>query len=931
MDLQTHWPRAPRRSRHRLRSVVNTTLTLWSATLWLTTALSPAATLPDPFAWPAFTRDARPGAYWWWLGSAVDRPNLTRELERYHAAGLGAVHVIPIYGAKGWEDRYLSYLSPEWLAMLRHTVTEADRLHMNVDMTTGTGWCFGGPAVTDEEANASVAWKTYDVAAGSCLLEKLDARSVQSLAAFGPDDRFEELTARIQADGSIDWTPADGPWRVYAVSQKPSGQRVKRAAPGGAGHMLNLIYPQAMTNYLRRFEEAFANFGNSRPRAQYHDSYEYRSDWAPDFFVQFERRRGYRLERELSALFASEPSDRTARVKCDYRETISDILTDTTLPLWAGWARRNGFLTRNEAHGSPGNWLDLYATADIPETEMFHLDRSRLISKFASSAAHVGGKRLVACETGTWLKEHFTETLADMKFLLDDLFLSGVNHIFYHGSCYSPDEAGWPGWLFYASYEMNPRNSIWRDVPALNGYATRCQSVLQDGRPDNDLLLYWPIHDLWHSQTGLARNLTVHARGWFEEQPFGQTASNLWNRGYAFDYVSDRQLTSARAARGTVRIGDGTWSAIVVPPCEHLPLATFSHLLALAEGGATIIFEGDFANDVPGWANLEPRRADYRQLRDRLLASRLVTSARNAPALSAYSFGRGRVLVGDLESALAAADVSREPMFDRPGMMCIRRAFAGGHHYFIANRSEQSAVNDWVSLARPANSVVIMDPLTGRTGKGALRRGSGRRAEVFLQLPPGGSVVLRTFDRQKVKGPGWQSWEEAGAPAPLAGNWQVRFVSGGPELPGPFETTRLASWTELGDANAQRFAGTARYRLTFDRPEPPVEHWQLDLGEVCQSARVRLNGEELGTLFTPPFRVVLANLKPTGNQLEIEVTSVAANRIRDLDRRGVVWRNFHDINFVNIDYRPFDASNWPLTPAGLLGAVRLTPLRQLIP
>jgi hypothetical protein len=37
---------------------------------------------------------------------------------------------------------------------------------------------------------------------------------------------------------------------------------------------------------------------------------------------------------------------------------------------------------------------------------------------------------------------------------------------------------------------MNPRNSIWRaDVPALNAYATRCQAVLQSGRPDNDLLL----------------------------------------------------------------------------------------------------------------------------------------------------------------------------------------------------------------------------------------------------------------------------------------------------------------------------------------------------------------------------------------------------------------------------------------------------------
>jgi hypothetical protein len=65
-------------------------------------------------------------------------------------------------------------------------------------------------------------------------------------------------------------------------------------------------------------------------------------------------------------------------------------------------------------------------------------------------------------------------------------------------------------------------------------------------------------------------------------------------------------------------------------------------------------------------------------------------------------------------------------------------------------------------------------------------------------------------------------------------------------------------------------------------------------------------------------------LKPAGNQLEVEVTGVSANRIRDLDRRGVPWKNFHDINFVNIDYQPFNAADWPLTDSGLLGPVTLT-------
>ena len=94
----------------------------------------------------------------------------------------------------------------------------------------------------------------------------------------------------------------------------------------------------------------------------------------------------------------------------------------------------------------------------------------------------------------------------------------------------------------------------------------------------------------------------------------------------------------------------------------------------------------------------------------------------------------------------------------------------------------------------------------------------------------------------------------------------------------------------------QAFAGTAKYETTFDAPNPRSAirdpQFFLDLGDVRQSARVSVNGKDYGTLITPPFRVVVDNLKPTGNALEVEVTSVAANRIRDLDRRGVNWKTF---------------------------------------
>ena len=73
------------------------------------------------------------------------------------------------------------------------------------------------------------------------------------------------------------------------------------------------------------------------------------------------------------------------------------------------------------------------------------------------------------------------------------------------------------------------------------------------------------------------------------------------------------------------------------------------------------------------------------------------------------------------------------------------------------------------------------------------------------------------------------------------------------------------------------------------------------------------------------FTIALDGLRPRGNVLEVEVTNLSANRLRDLDRRGVAWRVFHDINVVNIDYKPLDASGWDVLPSGLVGPVTLAP------
>lgn len=803
---------------------------------------------PDPFAWAQVTKENMPGTRWWWMGSAVNPGDLARELKAYREAGLGTVEIVPIYGARGYENQCVDYLGPKWMELLKKTLSEATKLGMDVDMVTGSGWCFGGPGVSDQDANA--------------------------LAVYGNG----------------------------AVSQKPSGQKVKRSGPDWQGWMLNPLFPDSMTRYLERFSKAFAGYDGPRPHAQTHDSYEYNSNWAPDFPEQFERRRGYSLQEELPALFEGrgEP-EHVARVKDDYRETAYDLIHES-ISRWTQWSHDHGFLSRNQAHGSPGNWLDIYAASDMPETEInfYKGGANILISKFASSAAHVAGKNIVSSETGTWSAEHFTETLSALKSLCDHFFLAGVNRIMWHGTASSPADAPWPGWCFYASTEMNPRNAIWRDAPALHAYLTRVQGMMQSGRPDNDVLLYWPIHDLWHDPKGLLKPMTVHRVDWFNKQAFGWTAEMLWKHGCAFDYVSDKLLQGAKAEKGTIRLGDGRYRAVVVPECVHMPLETMKKLESLSREGAAVIFEGSVPRDVPGSHDLEKRRAEMQ-----VLAAKFTSTPD-----------------GQLDAALEKSGVRREQaLAGHEGLEFTRRAIDGGHVYFIANRGA-NPLDQPVRLASPLQQAVILDPANGSTGLAQVPDGCVR-----LQLDPGESLLVRTLEAPAPPdSPLWLYRNPGGPAAELIGRWEVRFTEGGPTLPPPFVTEKLASWSELGGPEAQSFAGAATYALRFNAPaDNKAQGWILDLGKVVQSARVRLNGKDLGTLFAPPFRVPIGSLKPHDNLLEVEVTGTSANRIRDLDVRGVKWKIFYDANVLSSKYKPFDASQWTIAEQGLLGPVTLQP------
>lgn len=902
--------------------------------------------------WPSVTQTSRPWTRWWWEGSAVDKQGLTAAMEKYQQAGLGGLEITPIYGVKGYEQQFIPFLTPKWMDMLQHSLDEGKRLNLGIDMATGTGWPFGGPWVTDADASKYITFKKYTLAAGARLTEPVQFiqepvirtangkpatnliepvvanKDLQALAldqvrfkkpiplvaliAYDEKGKALDITNKVDAQGNLQWSPQSGTSTIYALFQGWHGKMVERAAPGGEGLAIDHFSLPAIQHYLEHFDQSFKGHDLKGLRCFFNDSYEVddargQANWTPDFFTAFQQKRGYDLRTELPALLANDDSDRHTRVLYDYRMAVSELVLEKFTRPWHAWAAAKGKLIRNQSHGSPSNILDLYDAIDIPETEGTDILRF----KFATSTANVSGKPLASAEAATWLNEHFQSSLGDVKLALDKYFAGGVNHIFYHGTNYSPPQETWPGWLFYAAVHFTPANPFWKDFGALNAYVTRCQSFLQQGRSDNDLLLYFPFHDR-NNQPG--RELLHHFDGMegFDGTYFKQAGEELLEEGYAFDLISDLQLQKATAEKGKVRTSGGNrYQAILLADVKYLPLETLEKLRDLAKAGVMILMFENMPQDVPGLHKLDERRTAFKKTMEELAACKTV------------------FLNNHLSELMKSGKVRNENF---PDLMFVRRAYDKGHYYFLSNTGEKR-LQEYISLSSPARTAALFDPMLERSGIADIKTAADGSLQVYVDLEPGESCILQTSSTV-LKGKPFPYATAIGEAVTLNSEWEVKFLEGGPTLPAATKVKQLSSWTEFPVAGVAQFSGTAEYTTHFKKSGTSADAYEINLGKVNESATIILNGKKLATLIGPVFKLVIpaTDLK-NDNTLQVIVTNSMANRITDMDKRGLPWKKFYNTNMPArlAENRGadglFTAANWQPKASGLTGPVTLIPVK----
>lgn len=820
-------------------------------------------------SWPQATPEMRPGTRWWWLGSAVDSINLKRSIEEYARAGMGSVEITPIYGVKGNDRNEIKYLSPEWMKMLSLVETEAGANGILVDMNQGTGWPFGGPEVTLDDAACKAIFLIDTVERGLTPVKPLPDKEKPMAKLIAESRRHLEGNKE----------------EVIRAYLSRTLQTVKRAAPGGEGYVLDHFDRNAVASYLSKFDKAFRENGISYPHNFFNDSYEvFGANWTPTLFQEFEKRRGYDLKEKLPELLGL--VDDGNEVLADYRETLGELLLENFTQQWADWAHRRGTEVRNQAHGSPANLIDVYAAVDVPEIEGFGLsdfgikglrtdkgfnrknDSDVSMLKYASSAAHITGKPLTSSETFTWLTEHFRTSLSQMKPDLDLMLTCGVNHIFFHGTTYSPFSDPWPGWKFYASIDMSPTNTIWRDAPAMMDYVTRCQSMLQEGRPDNDFLVYLPVGDMWRRRLapkdkGLLMGFSIHSMGKLAPD-FIKSVMEIDSLGYDCDYISDKYLMTTEYKDGKLVTAAGTpYKALVIPGSGKLKPTLKAHLDSLSASGAKIIY--------------------------------------------------------GIDSAKMASAAKPEQLRTEYSLRTIRRATEDGYIYFMANLTPKD-VEASVPLANGFTDAVWFDPMDGDIFGASVSDG-----KVDVALRSGESRILRTYSDKKT-GIATRPKLQVAKEYDLKNNpWSLEFTESYPEVSKKFRLKTLKPWTELGDSALNELAGTGIYTTRVNIPKAEAKgKWQLDLGDLRESAKVYVNDHYIGTVWAAPFTIDFDKYMKAGeNKIRIEVTNLPANRIAAMDRRNIPWRKFKEINIVDINYKKTGYSDWATVPSGLNSTVTL--------
>lgn len=752
------------------------------------------------------------------------------------------------------------------------------------------------------EGKSALVWRIAPRTLGKDLLH----------GAFPGPEELRLLGLPQGEEGKVRCELPQGRWTILRIGVTTTGRR-NDTAGGGLGLECDKLNPEAVAlQFDRWFGELLRRAGPelaSRTIRIFHvDSWECGSqNWSPVLIPEFKKRRGYDPVPFLPAMagFPIGGEERAEAFLRDLRQTLSELVAENFYGVLAKRVRELGMEFSSEcvAPIMTADGLRPFAEVDIPMGEFWL--RSPTHDKpndmaDAISGAHIYGKRLIQAEAFTQLRMGWDETPALLRPLADRAFALGINRMVHHVMTHNPWLERRPGMTMGGVGLFFQRDqSWWPLVRGWNDYLARCQFLLQSGTPVADLLVF--TGEETPSRALLPSELLDSVPGLFDPALLASEKRRLANigqpqrelpitvraganipmlttwtdplRGYAYDSINPHALlTLARADQGSLQLpGGGRYRALLIPGARSM-------------------------NPVP--AALSPA------LRERVAAFEAAGVTVLRADLPGGSFHGENLEQLGIPRAFSALDDQGKRVTNIAWTQ--RRLDDGTDLFFISNQEDRPRVFV-AELRSQGKQVEFWDALTADIRPASLTRNGGL-ARVPVSLPPHGSLfLLLRPESAPTHSPASRSTEVR---ALDQGAWTLQFPASQPQ---PLKT--LTSWSKLPGRDS--FSGLAVYRREFNCESGKASQVWLDLGELRDLARVRVNGTDCGITWTAPHRVDITRaLKPGVNQLEIEVANTWHNQLlADASLEAEARRTWVSSPVRTSSSTPLDA--------GLLGPVQL--------
>jgi len=920
---------------------------------------------------------AQPWVYWWWLNGYVTREGILKDLDEMKRQGIAGVLVFNAGG--GPTPKTIPFMSDEWRDLFRFAVEEAGKRAIEVSLNLCSGWNAGGPWIAAEEAPQALVFSSLRVRgpqsfAGvlpepkhddpyyqdvAVLAFRLESRQPHASTAgefppFYRSDSVVDLSDRMERNGRLAWPAPEGEWLILRCGHTvlmPLGRAyIKERGPLDKGYEIDPLRADVMDKHFAATAgKVLADVQPWVGKTLKHlhiDSWEIgKPNWTSDFRNEFRRRRGYDVLPYMAVLAgeAVDNAEVTARFLEDFNTTLGDLTVENYYGRFAELAHQHGVGIHPESEGYQKSCVDslrALGQSDImmgeywsreasPEGYIHQLTAAQLrwhnSIKEAASAAHIYGRPIVQGEAFTCLGAvDWSEFPFALKDIGDRAFCAGLNRNVLCFYVHQPDAEAIPGYHWpRCGLKIDRFVTWWPMSHAWLRYLTRCQYLFRRGRFVADVCYF----------CGEEVPNYVPAR---------QSMIPPLPPGFDCDSINAEALLSRMAVKDDrLCLPEGlSYRLLVMPyrpwsmppdaiflsaqnaypgPGNGLPVGVSARVLRrikeLVQDGATVL--GPKPLRAPGLSGYADADKEVKQLADELWGE---TTSEGA---GERRVGKGRVIWGKrLEEILVNDGVPPDFQFRSDqwatDLQYIHYTLEGTELYFVSNqslRTEKVECRFRVSALQPE----LWDPVTGEIRDLPEFRMDRGVTSVPMEFAPRQSFFVlfrRATESALSRGKTGENFPRMEVLGEISGAWEVSFD---PRWGGPEKVTfeKLADWTERPEEGIRYYSGTATYRKSFDAPaKEEGRRLFLDLGVVNYLAAVRINGKELGVVWTAPWRVEITDaVKPRGNSLEIEVVNLWPNRlIGDTTLPP-------DKRFTKTNVLP--DPDWPLLPSGLLGPVTL--------